>query len=100
MNTTTTTKIPNEGKTTFDRKDFKAQWMETPISPPDSMDKRFKLAPGTCVKTADDYCGRVQSNGEEDSKAVVIGHGWDDTDEERFVWRGTRAEFLSVWQID
>jgi hypothetical protein len=36
-------------------------------------------------------------SGEE---VVVIGHGWDDSDAERFVWRGTASEFHSEWGID
>jgi len=31
---------------------------------------------------------------------IVIGHGWMDTDEEKFVWQGGVEEFLEQWEVD
>lgn len=82
----------------FNRKEFMAYWLDTPMHPPESAEKRLNLRPGTCVKTP--YaCGRVHRN-EKLEICVVIGHGWNMNDEERFVWRGSHEEFQRTWSID
>lgn len=88
----------------FELREWFKRHMDTPFTWSVPANKRLELAPGTCVKTSgnlrDVVCGRVHNNGSEDGNAVVIGHGWDNGAEEKFVWRGTRAEFLTTWQID
>lgn len=92
----------------FDRSEFFRLHMDTPIAPPADALRRMNLAPGTCVKTGpyrQEVCGRVHTNPNcekepKNNEAVVIGFGWDSSDEERFTWRGTYQQFLGLWQID
>ncbi len=117
MNTTTTatstgatTTIPvpaamrDDPRYDFDRTNWFRHHLDTPIGPPNTAAARFRLEPGTCVKTSHGFpdmaCGIVHDNGAVSGKAVVIGHGWADHPIEIFTWTGTRAEFLSTWQID
>lgn len=91
------------GVITFDRGEYKRLWMETPLNPPADSFKRRELAPGTCVKTARaSLCGRVHKNTADgsDAECIVIGHGWENWDTERFVWKGNHFDFVSLWQID
>lgn len=95
-------KIPDEGQTTFDRSEWIRLRLDTPLGVPVDC---FHLPPGTCVKTGglgeDIFCGIVHKHSQDDPReCIVIGHGWCDTDDERFVWRGTLAEFNRTWKID
>lgn len=89
----------------FDRRDFCDVKLDTPIAPPADMLQRYKLAPGTCVKERgiadflDTWCGIVNQH-EHGEDCVVIGHGWNDTEQEMFVWRGTIHEFNRTWTGD
>ncbi len=39
-------------------------------------------------------CGRIVDDGESNNTAIVV------SDSGKFVWKGTRAEFLSLWVQD
>jgi hypothetical protein len=84
---------------TFDRTDYAKLYRDTPLAAPADSRNRELLAPGTAVKTSDDkICGKVHTN--EGETCIVIGHGWEDWDSERFVWRGTHFDFIRTWLID
>ncbi len=80
-----------------DRKAFWQCWLDTPLNAPEDPLRRRALAPGTCVQSVA-LCGRVHKNGPDEW--IVIGHGWEDTDAEMFVWSGNQYEFAAVWRID
>ena len=83
----------------LNHEEFTALWLDTPMSPPKSAEDRHALKPGTCVKSREGYCGRVQKN-DANGICVVIGHGFDQSKLELFVWRGTHEEFQRMWEID
>lgn len=88
----------------YDRSYWRAFWLDTPITPSNDANKRRKLAPGTCVKQVTPSpgvpeCGRVHAN-QEGALCRVIGHGWNDSADEKFVWEGTKGEFEETWQAD
>jgi hypothetical protein len=98
MSTTLDRPTVPEGALTFDRTDYAKLWRDTPQKTPD-WQGRANLRPGTCVKTKDArVCGKVHTH--DVKGCVVIGHGWEDWDSERFVWRGSLGEFLRTWVID
>ncbi len=83
----------------YDRREWRKHWSDT-------------LFNAVCVKSNHpEMCGRLckpeisfekarkLSDG-YDGEWIVIGHGWDDTDAEKFVWRGSDAEFRAIWTID
>jgi hypothetical protein len=62
---------------------------------------RLELMPGTCVKERGSkipMCGIVSKRSAD--SCVVIGHGWDNSDSETFIWRGNEDEFQTNWTID
>lgn len=77
--------------------------MDTPIVPPPA-GERGKCAPGVCVKAKGvngPVFGRVHANPNRfDAPAIVIGHGWDDSADECFVWTGSKDEFNRTWEVD
>jgi len=85
----------------------KTQWlrlyMDTPIAPPENPAAREALKPGTCVQARDvlgheELLGRVHLRGP--AEYAVIGHGWDNSEREKWVWTGSEDEFNSVWSGD
>lgn len=92
--------MKNNTQFSFDAKEHSHYRYNTPLTPPESPKARRALAPGTCVKTTVDgktVCGVVHLNSTEG--CAVIGHGWSDSDEEKFVWRGDPQAF-GIWSID
>lgn len=92
-------KLQGDPHFTTSVREFTVLYLDTPMSPPKSAEDRHALKPGTCVKTREGYCGRVHKNMPGEI-CVVIGHGWNDSDVEKFVWRGTHEEFQRMWEID
>lgn len=93
------------GNVSFDPRDWQDVYFDTPLAPPQDVSQRARLAPGTCVKTNGNFtecvCGIVSlHNCPESLECIVIGHGWADWPEERFVWRGTVHEFNRTWEVD
>jgi len=93
------------GSITHDRTVYKAAWMNTPASIPPSLEDRFALKPGTGVKSFDrepngmpTLCGRVTRN--DDDGCTVIGYGWTEQADEKWVWTGSKVEFNRTWEID
>lgn len=77
--------------------------MDTPIVPPLGIIARSKFEPGTCVKTkrelheGEKFFGRMHSN---QNTYRVIGHGWTESLNEKFVWEGDEREFAETWMVD
>lgn len=82
---------------TTDAAEWAALAKATPARPPASAHDRAAFQPGTDVQSAT-LCGVVHQH--DDAGAVVIGHGWTNSSAERFVWRGTPAEFAAEWRLD
>ncbi len=100
-------------KVTHEKEEHTKLLLEVPLAPQPR--ERLALRPGTSVKSYDQgvkeatnhgqdravdmpACGRVLKN--DDDECVVIGYGWTEEPCETFVWRGTKAEFESLWRID
>lgn len=90
-----------------DEKQWYEAWLNTPLTFPRGLSEHeaFKT-PGCCVKSQEkDSDGRwpvmtgiLVSYNEERDEIVVRGHG--DTVSPKFVWKGTRREYVRVWRCD
>lgn len=82
-------------------------WLDTPLSrPPARTPGEAMLQPGCCVKSREMQDGWPRHFGVlvllnldlSVDRAVVRGHGTPASP--RFVWEGTIAEYLAVWDCD
>lgn len=86
----------------YDRSEFHEAWMDTAMNACCVMQRGGK---GLCGKISKPVViqgpkATAQIMAVNALEVVIIGHGWDDTDKERFVWRGTAEEFHAEWDID
>ena len=79
-------------------------WLDTPTTPPGgNTAEEALIKPGNCVKSIKSenngfpkYCGRLSKCSED--KCVVIGH--NSSVSTKFVWSGTKQEYLTTWIVD
>lgn len=90
-------------RTELDDRKWADAWLDTPLTLPVglSMDQTFKT-PGCCVKSRDKRAqyqfGKLVRYDEAADAVVVRGHNSGISP--RFVWTGTRAEYVREWEID
>jgi hypothetical protein len=86
-------------------RDYHEHYMDLTISTPGptSSPEEAMGIPGCCVKSkerVDDkwpkWFGRLVSISEE--KVIVISHPQDK--DERFIWKGTKVQYFSLWDCD
>ncbi len=81
---------------------WEVEWENMPMSPPGGRTaKEALLAPGNAVKSKSRRGGRFSRRfGKlariDDEGVVVISHPGDP----KFVWSGTRAEYIDAWDVD
>lgn len=92
-------------QTKFDPTEWLTFHLDTPnAAPPQAEVRQFR--PGTAVKHAgrtaewNDWLFGVVHHNEPGEVCRVIGYGWNESPDEKFVWEGTKPEFDSFWRID
>jgi hypothetical protein len=95
------------GTVTTDRNDWYQNYLDTPTERPlyDEMPQPWEITSGSYVKTKNDrdnmgfpVCGILSKRTKD--LTIVIGHGFTNYADEKFVWRGTAEDFDRTWVID
>ena len=105
--TTTSAPVLTLGTVSTELQDWYNAYLDTPINVPTYAEcpKPWQIQAGSCVKACNQpgnflnmVCGRLSSRTAE--KTVVIGHGFSNSPDEKYVWTGTAKEFDQIWICD